>query len=165
MATKPKSTSGVNFDSILDKKVEDIESPRPLPNGTYRAVISGPPQEDKYEDRENSEIVPVFIVPIAYVEASAGVDYDLLNKAGGLKRRDGKPKEGKMKYYGRDDDLHKIKKLLKSCGISAPTLRDGFKELPGKEVLADVVAIQSKDDNDDWFNRVTKMVGTVQPQA
>jgi hypothetical protein len=162
MAQKPKS--GVNFDSILDKKVEDIEAPPALPSGTYRGVISGPPSEEKpFEDPNTGETVPVYSISFAYLEPMGGVDIDLLNKAGGLHRKDGKPKEGRMKYYAREDELHKIKKLLKSCGVNAPTLRAGFLELAGKEVLADVAAVQSQNDPDEWFNRVNRLVGTVKP--
>lgn len=156
--------SGVNFDSILDKSIDDIEAPQPVPAGTYRGVIAGVPQEDSFtgKDEKTGEerTVPLFIIPISLLEATDGVDMDLLDKAGGLRRKDGKPREVRLRMYAAEEDLYKLKKLYKSCGIDASSIRAGNLELPGKEVLVDVQTQQSQKDPEEWFNRAVKAVGT-----
>lgn len=160
---------GVNFDDILDKSVDDIESPQPVPAGTYLARIAGPPTGDTFKGKDEKTgeevLIPVYDIPIALLEPTDGVDLELLEKAGGLQRRDGKPKELKARYYAREDELHKVKKLLKSCGITGTTLREGFLQLPGCEVLVDVATIQSKNDSEEWFNRINRVVGTAAAAA
>lgn len=153
----------VNFDNILNKRMEDIESPQPMPAGTYRGIISAPPSQDEFErtNEDGSKTkVGVLVLSVAIQEATAGVDEELLAKAGGTRRRDGKPKEVQMRYYLEEDNLHRIKKLLKSCGINVPSLGAGLVELPGREVLVDLQVQQGKNDPDEFYQRVQRVVGT-----
>ena len=153
----------VDFSDILNKRVEDIESPKPLPPGTYRGMITAPPAMDEFERKEengSTTKIPVAVLSIAIQEPTDGVDEDLLAQAGGVRARNGKPKEVQMRYYLEEESLHRVKKLLRSCGIEAASLGEGFQELAGREVLVDLQVQPGRNDPDETYQRVVKVVGT-----
>lgn len=156
-------SKGVDFSSILNKRVEDIESPKPLPPGTYRGIIASVPTEGRPFNRKNEDgsttEVPTLEVPIAIQEPTAGVDEDLLAKAG-LRRRDGKPREVSMRYFVEEESLYKLKTLIKSCGVEAETLGEGLKSLAGAEVLVDLAVQIDQKDPEQQYQRVQRVVGT-----
>jgi hypothetical protein len=70
----------VNFNSILDKKAEDIVRPPNIPVGTYRFAVKKPPNITNSNDGK-WEIVDF---PLQLIEAIDGVDDDDLKAYGGL---------------------------------------------------------------------------------
>lgn len=156
-------SKGVDMSSILDKRIEDIEAPKPVPVGTYLGTILSVPEDATFEktDEKTGEKVkvPACRVKVGLREMKEG-DEEALAAAGGLSRRDGKPKEVQMTYYLEEDNLHKLKKLGETCGIKSPTLGGIFEELPGSEVLVSIGLRADRQDDTIFYNQVNKMVGT-----
>lgn len=154
---------GVDFSDILNKRVEDIESPKPLPIGEYIGIIQAPPSDVSFDttDKETGapRHVPACRIKVGLMEATDTVDEAALAAAKGLRRNDGKPKEVEITYYLEEENLHKLKKLASTCGISGETLREIFEQLPGKQVKVSVGLRPDRNDPDVFYNQVNKMVG------
>lgn len=106
-----------DFSDILNRNVDDIERPKPMPVGTYKTVIKGQPRFDK-STKKQTEFVE-FTHNI--VEAADDVDEDSLKEyLNGEKLRG---KEIKNVYYLTENSLWRIKEFLGHCGLDV----DGHK--------------------------------------
>lgn len=153
----------VDLSNLLNKRVDDIESPKPVPAGTYIGVIAGAPDLSKSfkkrDEKTGSETeIQLAEVEINLTEAGPDVDEDLLNSAGGLRRKDGKPKSVRMTYFLEEEELHRIKKLGKDLGIAAETLGGIFEEMQGKDVRVQIIVQPDKNDPEIQYNRVKKVI-------
>lgn len=63
-----------NFEEVLDKKVGDIEKPKPRPAGTYLAVVQGLPAMNKIGQEEH----PVVDFKLRLMSAGPDVDPEAL---------------------------------------------------------------------------------------
>jgi len=69
----------IDFNTALDTKVDDVEPPKKLPQGTYVVVVSKPPQQAKVNDEWEKIVFPVKIV-----SATDSVDPKELEEFGDL---------------------------------------------------------------------------------
>lgn len=153
----------VDFSDILNKRVEDIEQPKPLPQGTYLGQIMAPPKliENEYTDKQTGE--PKVFRKARFQVGLIGnltADADAIEAAGGLNTPSGQPKSVYSDYSLDQDSLHRLKALGRSCGIEAENLGTLFEELAGKEVKIDVSLDPDRNDNTVFYNRGGRMAGT-----
>jgi hypothetical protein len=70
-----------NFTSILDKPAESLEAPKPIPVGSYLAMISGPEAYSKVGANQTDLVK----WPVKLIQPQADVDVAQLNEALSLK--------------------------------------------------------------------------------
>src|ERR1035438_8203509 len=105
-----------NFGAILDKPSNEVERPKPLPQGSYTCAVKGLPKYDK-SSKKQTEYVEFNLQPLA---AGEDVDQDDLNawmaKVDGSTR---KLNEANIRatYYITEDALWRLKKFLDDCGV------------------------------------------------
>lgn len=90
-----------DFLSILDKKVDDIEVPNVLPEGTYLSVVSKPYEEDK---RGDDDKFTVYVFPCEILQAGD----DIADQAGLEAYGDPKGKSFRIEFWfvnGDDSEL------------------------------------------------------------
>lgn len=129
-----------NFASILDKPATEIERPKPLPAGTYLAVIKGLPRYDK-SSKKQTEFVE-FTATI--MTAEDDVDKEALQEMGGFKG-----KEIKLTYYITEDAAWRLKKFLVDLGFDmddeSVTLRQASESATGSQVYVQMKHRASQD--------------------
>lgn len=116
------------FESILDMPASDIERPKPLPVGTYVAMVEGMPRIDK-STKKQTEYVE-FTMKI--LGAQEDVDPDALEEYGGIGEA-----TVKNTYYITDKSTYRLKEFYIALGldIEGKTSRELLEECPGKECL------------------------------
>lgn len=126
-ATQAK-TQAPNFGALLDKPGSEIERPKPLPQGSYVAMVQGLPRFDKSSQKQ-TEFVEF---TLKLLSAQEDVDADELKDLGGLA-----DKTIKATYYITEGALWRLKEFLTSCGLDADgdgSLRELIEETPGQQV-------------------------------
>lgn len=101
-----------SFSPILSMKGADIEKPRPLPVGTYLAVVQGQPKMDKSSKKQT----PYVEFSMKLMQAMDDVDQDDLAHA--LTKPSGEKvlltdKALRLTYYLTPDSAWRIKQFLK----------------------------------------------------
>ena len=100
-----------DFSAILNTKPEDIEDPKILPPGEYRAVVSERPTLDESAKKKT----PYVRFTYSILEALESVDPDAIEAIGGIRKKDGSPRTmGRDDYYLTEDSLFRIKTLANS---------------------------------------------------
>lgn len=107
-----------SFSSILDRQSTEIERPKPIPIGTYLAVVKGQPRMDKSSKKQT----PFVEFTLAIVQASDDIDEDSLKAY--LTRADGSSKSLQEQsiratYYLTEDAAWRLTKFLDDCGTDA----------------------------------------------
>lgn len=130
-----------NFASILDKPATEIERPKPLPVGTYLAVIKGLPRYDKSSKKQTDFVE--FTASI--MSAMDDVDKAELGEAGGTNG-----KEIKLTYYITEDAAWRLKKFLDDLGYGdamdeGATLRQCAEQAAGSQVYVQMKHRASQD--------------------
>lgn len=124
-ATKPSTP---NFGALLDKPGSEVERPKPLPQGSYTAMVQGLPRFDKSAKKQTE------LVEFTLKLLSAGEDVDAaeLAELGGLA-----DKTIKDTYYITEGSLWRLKDFLANCDLDAEgdaSLRELLEETPGKQI-------------------------------
>lgn len=140
--TKPE------FSSILDTPSDQIEKPKPLPVGTYTAIVKGLPRFDK-SSKKQTEFVEF---TLQLTSAAEDVDADALDEAGGLQDR-----TIRTTYYLTENALWRLKEFIEHCGAgnASDTLRERIEETPNCEVGV-VIKHQPSEDGTQVFANVAK---------
>ena len=143
-----------NFKSLLQRNLDDVKRPEPIPEGSYRGQIRNftyGASAQKKTPQVDFEIVPT--------EAMDGVDQDELSVA--LQGEPLHTKKMRSTFYITDESLFRLKEFLASCGIETQgrTLDETIPETKGMEVLIDVAKLSNKDGTG-YFNNITKISGT-----
>lgn len=102
----------VDFTKLLEKQVDSVEAPKPLPVGSYKALV-GKHKFDK-SAKKQTDFVRFDIKPI---EALEDVDQEELEKAGGLAAM--QKVTLRQDYYLTEDALYRLRKFLEeNCRLS-----------------------------------------------
>jgi hypothetical protein len=144
-----KLASAPNFSSILDTPADQIERPKPLPAGTYRAIVQGIPRQDVSSKKQT----PFVEFTLKLLAADEDVDQEELAAIGGLT-----DKTIKDTYYLTENSLFRVKDFLASCGVdvdSGASLRQLIEQTPNKEVGV-FIAHEPSQDGEAVFARVKK---------
>jgi hypothetical protein len=125
----------IDFSAILGKQVGNAPEPKPLPSGTYTAIISELPKPVERKTKEGPK--GVVSVHFAIQEAMDDVDQDLLAEAGGLRKSDGTAKTMKMDFWLTENSLFILDRFMASAGFdkeSGKTYTEAFEDLVNREV-------------------------------
>lgn len=131
--------SSPNFGAILDTPSQEIERPKPLPQGTYTCVINGLPRMDK-SAKKGTEFVEFNLNILA---AGEDVDEDALSEMGGIAN-----KSTRITFYLTENSVWRLKKFLaEDLQIEEDdvTLRQMIGMAPGRQVLAHIKHTPSDD--------------------
>lgn len=122
------------FTDILNKSMEDIKPPQPLPIGTYMAIVDGVPEIKQIGRQGNSAAVVKFKVlqPQPDVDSSA-----LIEALDGKQLTDVSVASN---FFLTDAAAYRLKDFLGILGISltGKSLGQGLNEAPGKSVLLSI---------------------------
>lgn len=139
-----------NFASILDRKMSEIERPKPLPVGVYQCTVKGLPRLDE-SSRKKTPFVEFTLVPLAMIDGEA----DDLEAMGGLAN-----KTIRATYYLTDDALWRLNKFLSDCGIEEKDskgedkgVNEAIEETPGRQVLV-TLKHQASDDGEAVYAQI-----------
>lgn len=145
-----------NFTSILDKPAESIEAPKPIPVGTYLAIISGPENYSKVGANQTDLVK----WPVKLVQPQEDVDMTALNDA--LSSKDGTVKAlGDIKltfdqFLTENSAFMVLAFLTNTLGIdpAGKTLRQMISEALGKQMLVTIKHGLTKGDNPRVFAQI-----------
>lgn len=137
--------SSPNFGAILDTPSQEIERPKPLPQGTYTCVVNGLPRMDK-SAKKGTEFVEFNLNILA---AGEDVDEDALSEMGGIAG-----KSTRHTFYLTDASIWRLKKFLDDCGIEEEdlTLRQRLGLTPGRQVVCHIKHSPSDDGTSVYAN-------------
>lgn len=143
-----KPQAQTTFTSLLSKPASEIERPKPLPQGSYTAVVAGMPRFDK--SRKKQTDFAEFTLNL--LAAGEDVDADELKEAGGIEG-----KSIKATYYITENSLFMLKEFLQSCGIEeeGKSLQQMIDETPNCQVGINI-RHEASDDGQSIFARVGK---------
>lgn len=138
-----------NFTSILDKPADSLEAPKPVPVGTYLALISGPEAYSKVGQNQTDLVK----WPVKLIQPQADVDMAALNEA--LSLKDGTTKslgDIKLTYdqFLTEASAFMVRDFLQNVLDIAPegkTLRQMISEALGKQMLVTIKHGLTKGDN------------------
>lgn len=139
-----------SFESILDTPAAAIERPKPLPAGTYDAVVKG-----LYEEGQSSQKKTPF-VRFTYALQAAGedVDEEELTDMGGLT-----DKTIKDTYYTTPDALFRLTDALANMGLDTDadgvTVRQLLSETPNCPIRV-VIGHRASEDGQQIFAEVKR---------
>ena len=97
-----------NFSDLLDKPLDDVERPKPLPVGSYLCVVKGLPRQDKSRQKQT----PFYEFTLQPTQVGEDVDQEELAAMGGIEN-----KLIKATYYITEDAMWRLKKFYEDCGI------------------------------------------------
>ena len=135
-----KSATTPNFESILDMPAADVERPKPLPAGTYDAIVQG-----LYEEGVSSQKKTPF-VQFAFAIQAADEDVDEDDMETFLTNKDGTKKvlqnivlkNNSTKFYTTPDSMYRLTDFLKHLGIDpdeeGKTIRQCLSDTPNCSV-------------------------------
>lgn len=138
-----------NFAALLDKPSSEIERPKPLPVGTYVAVVQGMPRYDKSSKKQTDFVE----FTLKLQAAGEDVDAEELAAVGGIA-----DKTMKDTYYITEQALWRLKEFLTNCGLETDgdaSLRELIEETPGKQVGISI-RHEASQDGQSIFARIGK---------
>lgn len=143
----PNATS---FESILDTPAAAIERPKPLPAGTYDAIVKG-----LYEEGQSSQKKTPFVrFTYAFQAAGDDVDEEELAEIGGLT-----DKTIKDTYYTTPDALFRLTDTLANMGLDTGadgvTVRQLLSETPNSPIRI-VIGHRASEDGQQIFAEVKR---------
>ena len=140
--------ASVSFESILDTPATEVERPKPLPAGTYDAIVKGLPEFGESSQKKT----PFARFTLAMQAAGEDVDEEELTSIGGL---DGK--SIKSTYYTTPDALFRLTDFLEHCGIEldGKTIRQAIDDTPNCSVKV-VIGHRASEDGQQIFAEVKR---------
>lgn len=119
----------VNFTSLLEKKLDDVEAPALLPQGSYVMTIAG------YRTGESAKKkTPYVEFDLKISSAMDDVDQEELAKVKNLQ-----DKTLKTQFYLNEDALFRLKDFCKKTGV--PTEGKSFTEILSEIAGAQLIGI------------------------
>lgn len=143
----------VNFKDLLQKPMDEIERPKPIPAGNY-ALRTG-----NYEFGESAQKKTPY-VRYALNIVGPGPDIDPSD----LEGVDLRKKKLRFDFYITPDSEYRIKNFAKTCGIntSGRSLGDILPELRNQDVTGRVSMEPSEKEQGVFFNNVLDIWGPVE---
>lgn len=137
--TQEAPKMSANFSDVLNKKLDTIEKPKPLPVGTYYAVVNGAPE---IKPRGNNNTLSAEF-KFKILQPDEDVDAEQLAAAGGLQ----KEREMRFTLWLTEDALWRAKQFVENCGVddSNVSLSQALQACVGCQVKVKVVQKPSQD--------------------
>ena len=127
-----------SYTDILNRPAQEIEAPKPLPTGTYLAVVTGLPVQSNVGEKET----PVYDFPIQIIQAMDDVDEDQIKEWSG---KSGKELRGanapRSRFFLTEGAVFMLKDFINACGINTDTnksLNELINEVPNSKVLISI---------------------------
>lgn len=143
-----------SFESILDTPAAEVERPKPLPIGTYSAVIKG-----LYEEViSNQKKTPGVQFTFALTSAGEDVDAEELEAIGGI--QDKFLKNNSTTFWLTADSLWRLTEFLEqACQIDMTdkTVRQALGDTPNTEVRL-VIIHETNQTGDQKFASIKKFL-------
>lgn len=124
-----------SFQEILERQASDAERPKPIPAGTYSAVVSGPGEFGESSKKKT----PFIEFPLKIIAAGDDVDQDELDAW--AKRKDGSSRSlqetvVKNTLYLTEDAEWRLTAFFEHCGLETEgkSHRQLIDECPGCQV-------------------------------
>lgn len=130
-----------NFTDILDRPASEVERPKPIPAGTYTAMVSMNPQPEFGES--NQKKTPFVKFTLQILAPGDDVDSDALSEVkGGVQ---GKTLTNTL--YLTEDSVWRLKDFLGHVGVldESKSLRQMIGEAPGNQCGIEVGHRASQD--------------------
>jgi hypothetical protein len=134
--------------SILDRQAGDAERPKPLPVGTYRAIVFGAPRFDK-STKKGTDYVEF---TLKLQSAEDDVDQEDLQAALTKKTGETVPlnqKTNRLTFYLTEDAVYRLDEFFKHCGLDIEetpmSRRQAAAEIQNSEVLVHLKHTPSDD--------------------
>lgn len=149
--------SDPNFMSVLDKPAESLEAPKPIPVGSYLAIISGPEAYSKVGVNQTDLVK----WPVKLMQPQGDVDIASLNES--LSSKDGTTKslgDVKLTYdqFLTEASAFMVRDFLSNVlGIEATdkSLRQMISEALGKQMIVTIKHGLTKGDNPRVFATIS----------
>jgi hypothetical protein len=153
-----KQEPATSFESILDTPADKVERPKPLPAGTYSAIVKGMPEHGVSAQKKTP------FVRFTYVLQDAFDDVDEDELAALLTDKDGNvsaisEKSIKDTYYTTPDSLFRLTDALEAMGIELDqkTIRAALDETPNCSINI-VVSHRTPEGSDQIFAEVKRIM-------
>lgn len=150
--------AATSFESILDTPADQVERPKPLPAGTYAAIVKGMPEHGVSAQKKTP------FVKFTYVLTDAFEDVDADELAALLTDKDGQvepigTKSIKDTYYTTPDSLFRLTDALEAMGIDldGKTVRAALDETPNADINI-VVSHRTPEGSDQIFAEVKRIM-------
>lgn len=132
-----------NFESVLDKRVTDVEKPKPKPTGTYGAIITGTPEFRTMPNKQGGEDHKIVSFKIKAQYAGPDVDPDQLADVGS--EVPSWPAFTHDIFYGTPEGEWALVQFLTNTlgidpgeGKAAKSVREILAEAPGKQLTIEL---------------------------
>lgn len=149
-----KTAAAPSFESILDTPAAEVERPKPLPIGTYTAIVKG-----LYEEGVSSQKKTPFVqFTFALTGAGEDVDQDELEAMGGI--TDKFLKNNSTCFYTTPDALWRLTDFLENAceiDLTDKTIRQALGDTPNIEVRL-VIIHETNQSGDAKFASVKKFL-------
>lgn len=134
-----------NFSDVLNKKLDTIEKPKPLPVGTYIGVINGAPEIKPRG--QNNTLSAEFKIKI--LQADEDVDQDALQERGGIKEA-----ELRHTLWLTEDAAWRAKQFVEFCGVDPDgiTLGEALSQCMGCQLRLKIIHRPSQDGTELYAN-------------
>ena len=145
--------ASASFESILDTPATEVERPKPMPTGTYDAIVKG-----LYEEGLSSQKKTPFVqFAFAFQSAGEDVDEEELQAVGVLK--DKVIKNNSTKFYTTPDSLWRLTDAMEAMGVDmeGKTIRQSLSETPNCSVKL-VIGHEASQDGETIFATVKKVM-------
>ena len=138
-----------NFSDILDQPASTIERPKPLPVGTYVAVVRGLPEFGESTKKKT----PYARFTLEILQPEDDVDQEAIEALGGVVG-----KTIRNDYYLTEDAFWRAKQFAEDCGVDTEGLTRGqmLEACNGAQVLITIRHEPAQDGSDQVFARVGK---------
>lgn len=147
-----------SFESILDTPADAVERPKPLPAGTYSAIVKGMPEHGVSAQKKTPFVKFTYVLQDAFDD----VDQDELTAL--LTDKDGNvepigTKSIKDTYYTTPDSLFRLTDALEAMGIDldGKTVRSALDETPNCSINI-VVSHRTPEGSDQIFAEVKRIM-------
>ena len=151
-----KAQPAESFESILDTPADAVERPKPLPAGTYEAIVKGMPEHGVSTQKKTP------FVRFTYALTAAGEDVDEDELKTLLTNKDGEVEAINTKsirdtYYTTPDAIFRLTDTLERMGIDAEgkTIRQMIDETPNCSIRV-VVGHRASEDGQQIFAEVKR---------
>lgn len=140
----------VDFTSLLDKPVDEIERPKPIPAGTYKAVVVR--HEFGESNRKQTPYCRYYFRPF---EPMDDIDTDQFEEFGGMEKLQNK--ELREDFWLTDEAMFRLRSFLENAiGLKGEgrSLGEVIPEADSQEVLISVTH-RTSDDGEQVFANIS----------
>jgi len=163
---RTSSEMAPNFRALLEKPLDNIERPKPIPAGTWYGQIS------KYDFGESREKKTPYLEIETRLQRP-GDDIDQLELEG---IDISKLRSMRTNFYLTDDALYRLKDFMESCGVQTAgrTIMEALPDIMSAEVICSVTKQPAKNQDGsmkldakgepEYFNSIERIKGTAAEQ-